>query len=80
MSTDQNPTNSAVVASWSPTLKPLTAWCSQTGISPKTAYRQAAAGELKIVKIGRLAFISEDEDRRYAGTRKPFVSAMRRAA
>lgn len=44
---------------------PLRNWCAAKGFTPQHAYNEIKRGRLKIVKSGRRAYVTEDEDRRY---------------
>jgi hypothetical protein len=44
---------------------PFRSWCALHGISPATAYRLASAGDLKLVKLGRLTFIRREDSEQF---------------
>ena len=55
-------------------LVPLTECKARIRVSLGTIYREAAAGRLRLVKIGRRTFITESEIARFIRELRPFVS------
>lgn len=56
------------------TLTPFRQWCRENGLSAQTAYRESAAGRLRIVKVGRKSYIRPEDSAAWAAALKRFES------
>lgn len=46
-------------------MRPFRKWCEDNGFGYTTGYKKINSGEVKAVKVGKLTYITDEEDARW---------------
>lgn len=59
-----------------PELIPFREWCKNNGFGLTTGYKLLNSGEVKAVKVGKLTFVTQEENKRWASQLPAYKTKM----